>query len=134
MLKSLILASLAAVLAVFVITLVASAIGAIASEYDDILISLLIAGVAAVVALFAVVVFAIPLHFVLLRLNRQRVVWYVLASIVLSFLFVYALKPFGLDSAADLLQQALFCSLCGGVAAVVFWYIAVHRAGVRVAM
>lgn len=125
--KSILLASLGAVLSVFVITLVASATGAIASEYDDILISLIIASVAAVVALVAVVVWALPLHFVLLKLHRQNLAWYVLGALLPSVFFVYALKPFGLDSAEDLLQQALFCSLCGAVAAGVFWYIAVYR-------
>ncbi len=125
--KSLSIASLCAAIAVFIVTFLFSAIESVGSAYLVTWISLLIASVAALVALVAVVVWALPLHFVLKKLNRQNLVWYVFGSIVPSVTFIYAFKPFGEDSNIDLMKQAFFCSVCGVIAAAVFWYQAVYR-------
>lgn len=53
--------------------------------------------------------------------------WYVVAAIIPSFTFIYWLKPFGNDEQIELLGQAMFCSLAGGIGAVAFWYIVVYR-------
>jgi len=82
----------------------------------------LIGGVATIVALIVMVSWALPIHFLLKKNNLSSVKWYVLAGITPAFIFIYVFKPFGDDSAIDLLQQALFCSLVGAISAFCFWY------------
>ncbi|MBG9990968.1 hypothetical protein [Pseudoalteromonas sp. NZS37] len=125
--KSLYIASLSTVLTVFVVTFVVTAIDSIGSDYTDIRISLLIASVAAIVALIVVMVWALPVHFALKKLNHQGFFWYLLASVVPCVVFIYAFKPFGQDSNIDLIKQTLFCSFCGCIGAGIFWYMAVYR-------
>jgi len=125
--KSLSIASLCTALTVFVVTFVVSAVDSIGTAYSGITISLLTASVAAIVAMVVVVAWALPLHYVLKKLERQALHWYLLASVVPSLIFVYGFKPFGNDSSVDLAKQALFCSVCGLIGAAVFWYMAVFR-------
>jgi len=125
--KSLSIASLCTALTVFVVTFVVSAVGSIGTAYSGITISLLTASLAAIVAMVVVVVWALPLHYVLKKLNRQEFHWYLLAAVVPSVIFIYGFKPFGQDSSVDLMKQALFCSGCGLIGAAVFWYMAVFR-------
>lgn len=125
--KSIFIASLTAVLCVFVISFMVSALETIGTTYTDLGISFLFACVAGLVALIVMLLWAWPVHFVLRRLQRQSLHWYMLMALVPSLLFIYGLKPFGKDAAVDLLKQALFCSFCAVIAAAVFWYLAVYR-------
>jgi hypothetical protein len=125
--KSLSVASLCTILTVFVMTFLVSAVDSIGTDYSDIRISLLIAGVAAIVSMVVLVIWALPLHYVLKKLERQALHWYLLAAVVPSVIFIYGFKPFGQDSSVDLMKQALFCSVCGLIGAAVFWYMAVFR-------
>lgn len=125
--KSLSVASLCTILTVFVMTFLVSAVDSIGTDYSDIRISLLIAGVAAIVSMVVLVIWALPLHYVLKKLEQQALYWYLLAAVVPSVIFIYGFKPFGQDSSVDLMKQALFCSICGLFGAAVFWYMAVFR-------
>ena len=125
--KSLSLACLCTVLTVFVVTFVVSAVDSIGTAYSGINISLLTASVAAIVAIVVVIAWALPLHYVLKKLERQEFYWYLLAAVVPSVIFIYGFKPFGQDSSIDLMKQTLFCSICGLIGAAVFWYVAVYR-------
>jgi hypothetical protein len=125
--KSLSIASLCTVLTVFVVTFVVSAVESIGTVYSGITISLLTASVAATVTMVVVIAWALPLHYVLKKLKRQALHWYLLASVILSVIFIYGFKPFGHDSSVDLAKQALFCSIFGLIGAAVFWYMAVYR-------
>jgi hypothetical protein len=125
--KSLSVASLCTILAVFVMTFLASAVDSIGTAYSGITISLLMASVAAIVAMVVVMAWALPLHYVLIKLERQELHWYLLASVVPSVIFVYGFKPFGQDSSVDLMKQAMYCIACGLIGAAVFWYLAVYR-------
>ena len=108
-------------------TFVVSAVYSIGTAYSGITISLLTASVAAIVAIVVVLAWALPLHYVLKKLERQEFHWYLLAALVPSVIFIYGFKPFGQDSSVDLMQQTLFCSICGLIGAAVFWYVAVYR-------
>jgi len=108
-------------------TFLVSVVDSIGTDYSDIIISLLIAGVAALVSMVVLVIWALPLHYVLKKLERQALHWYLLAAVVPSVLFIYGFKPFGQDSSIDLMIQAVFCSLCGLIGAAVFWYMTVFR-------
>lgn len=125
--KSLSVASLCTILTVFVMTFLVSAVDSIGTDYSDIRISLLIAGVAAIVSMVVLVIWALPLHYVLKKLEQQALHWYLLAAVVPSVIFIYGFKPFGQDSSVDLMKQTLFCSICGLFGAAVFWYMAVFR-------
>lgn len=122
-------ASLIVVVAVFLITFVAGVIDIGGGEYQGVVLSAAIAGVAALVAIAVLLVWGLPAHFLLKKFGHSNVSWYVLVAIIPGFLFIYIFKPFGDDTHSDLLTQALFCSLCGVVGAVVFWFIAVYRPG-----
>ena len=108
-------------------TFLVFAIDSIDYSYSDVLISLVMAGVATLVASLVVFLWGLPVHFILSKLNYRRIIWYLMGAIPPSFVFIYVFKPFGLDSNIDLLQQALFCSFVGSLAAATFWYIAVYR-------
>jgi ABC-type spermidine/putrescine transport system permease subunit II len=125
--KSLSVASLCTIFTVFVMTFLVSAVGSVGTDYSDIRISLLIAWVAAIVSMVVLVIWALPLHYVLKKLERQALHWYLLAAVVPSVIFIYGFKPFGQDSSVDLMKQALFCIGCGFIGAAVFWYMAVFR-------
>lgn len=127
MMKSLSVASLYSVLTVFVTTFLVSAVDSIGTAYSSLTISLLPASVAAIVTMVVVITWALPLHYVLKKLERQELHWYLLASVVPSVMFIYGFKPFGQDSSIDLMKQALFCSACGLLGAAAFWYRAVYR-------
>jgi len=124
--KHLSVASGLVVLIVFVVTFVAATVDAIHTDYS-VFIALLTSGVASLVALVVVIFWAIPVHLILNRINKSGLVWYILAALIPSFAFIYALKPFGQDTNFDLLIQALFCSFAGTLGAIVFWYIAVYK-------
>lgn len=104
-----------------------AAIDSIGSHYSDLRISLMIAGVAALVTCIVIIVWALPVHFALRKLKHQSLVWYLVAAVIPSSIFIYAFKPFGQDSNIGLLQQGLFCSFVGCLASASFWYIAVYR-------
>ncbi|RVT44672.1 hypothetical protein EMM73_16195 [Rheinheimera sediminis] len=129
--KSLSIASLCTVLTVFVVTFVVTAVDSIGTAYSGINISLLMASVAAIVAIVVVIAWALPLHYVLKKLERQEFHWYLLAAVVPSVIFIYGFKPFGQDSSVDLMKQTLFCSICGLIGATVFWYVAVYRTRIK---
>ncbi len=125
--KSLSVASLCTILAVFLTTFLVTAVDSIGTDYPGITLSLLTASVAAIVAIVVIVVWTLPLHYVLKKLERQAFHWYMLAAVVPSVIFIYGFKPFGQDSAVVLMKQALFCSVIGLIGAAVFWYMAVFR-------
>ena len=111
--KSLSIASLCTVLTVFVVTFVVSAVDSIGTVYSGITISLLTASVAATVTMVVVIAWALPLYYVLKKIKRQALHWYLLASVIPSVIFIYGFKPFGHDSSVDLAKQALFCTVSG---------------------
>lgn len=125
--KSLSVASLCTILTVFITTFLVSAVDSIGTVYSGITLSLLTASVAAIVTMVVLVVWTLPLHYVLKKLERQALHWYMLAAVVPSVIFIYGFKPFGQDSSVDLMKQALFCSVFGLIGAAVFWYMAVFR-------
>ena len=125
--KSLSVASLCTILTVFITTFLVSAVDSIGTVYSGITLSLLTASVAAIVTMVVLVVWTLPLHYVLKKLERQALHWYLLAAVVPSVIFIYGFKPFGQDSSVDLMKQALFCSVFGLIGAAVFWYMAVFR-------
>ncbi|MDN4503640.1 hypothetical protein QX776_14600 [Alteromonadaceae bacterium BrNp21-10] len=125
--KHLLSASVFAVLSVFAIVFVVTLLATIGDDYSTIMTPILMSSVAAIVSLFILVVWAIPVHLILKRLNQESFFYYLLAAIIPSFIFIYGFKPFGNDPNIDLIKQALFCSFCGCVGAVVFWYITVYR-------
>ena len=125
--KHLLIASLVSVLTIFSATFVVTFIDSIGTAYSHPSITLLIAGVSAMVASIVVLVWAIPIHFVLKRLSKLNVTWYLMSSIVPAFVFIYAFKPFGNDSSTDLFGQAIICTIYGCLGALSFWYIAVYR-------
>lgn len=118
------------ILVVFTVTLAACLMDSIGAGFP-IPIGFLIASFAAVVALIVVAVWAIPVHLLLQRFGFSNVGWYLLTAIIPSFTFIYGLKPFGNDKPIELLMQASFCSLAGGLGAVAFWYILVYRQRVK---
>jgi hypothetical protein len=125
--KSLSVASLCTILTVFITTFLVSAVDSIGTVYSGITLSLLTASVAAIVTMVVLVVWTLPLHYVLKKLERQALHWYLLAAVVPSVISIYGFKPFGQDSSVDLMKQALFCSVFGLIGAAVFWYMAVFR-------
>lgn len=129
--KRLFISSVLVVLIVFAVTFIVSLIDAIGYDFPTVVISFLIASVAAIVALIVVVVWAIPVHFLLRRYGFSNIAWYVVAAIIPSFTFIYWLKPFGNDKPMELITQALFCSLAGGLGSVVFWYLVVYRQQIK---
>jgi hypothetical protein len=125
--KHLLIASLVSVLTVFLVTFVVTFIDSIGSAYSHPLITLFIAGVSAMVASIVVLVWAIPIHLVLKRLNRPNVAWYLLSATVPAFVFIYIFKPLGNDSDVHLFGQAIICTIYGCLGVLSFWYIAVYR-------
>ena len=121
------IASFCSVLTVFVAVFLVSAASSIGTDNSALGISLFIAGVAALVACVVVLVWALPVHFVLRKFKSQSFFLYLVAAIVPSFVFVYVFKPFGHHPSADLLVQALNCSLVGVLGAASFWYFGVYR-------
>lgn len=93
----------------------------------DLILSLLFSGVytfaAAIVATIVVVVWAIPVHLLLTCINLQRLIWYIVAAVIASFVFAYLFKPFG---NTHVLRQALVFSAFGSLGAATFWYWAVY--------
>ena len=125
--KNLAIASVIVVLIVFTATFTVTFIDALGTDYSNILLPLFISSIAAIVALVVVLIWAIPVHLLLKRINQERVAWYILAAVVPSFFYIYVFKPFGNDLQIHLLLQALFCSFVGSLGAVAFWYIVVYR-------
>lgn len=132
--KRLFIASVVVVLIVFAVTFLMSVINSWGRDFPGILISLVIAFFAAMVALIIVVVWAIPIHLLLQKLGYSNIAWYIVAAIIPSFAFIYGLKPFGNDKQIELLGQAFFCSLAGGLSSVAFWYILVYRQRIKIAL
>jgi len=122
--KNILLASASVVLVVFIFTFLATVTSSTGYQIG---VSFVISGVSAVVALIVVIFWAIPIHLIFKKLNIFKPAWYVVSAIIPSFVFIYAFKPFGNDTSSDLLIQALFCSLAGGLGALSFWYLAVYR-------
>lgn len=89
-------------------------------------VALTVVGVAGLVGLLVILGWGLPLHFALAMFERTSWVWYAAVGLLPGPVFVLGLKPFGNDVVQDLLIQAGHCSLIGVVAALVFWYIAVH--------
>ena len=125
--KNLFIASALNVLIVFIVTFLVITIDSIGNDMGHIVISLTISALAAAVAFVVLLFWAIPLHLILKRLNYSNPIWYILLALIPSFMFIYAFKPFGIDSNIDLLQQALFCSFVGSLSAIIFWYFAVYK-------
>ncbi len=124
--KRLLFASFSVVLVVFLSTLLVMVIDS-DHQASTWIISLFTAGVAAAIAALLVVFWAIPLHLVLVKFSYLNFIWYFLGAVIPSFAFIYGLKPFGDDSAKDLLLQASVCTIIGSMGAFVFWYIAVYK-------
>ncbi len=120
--RKLINAIFIALAAVFLVTFSITYVDSLRSDVWGIEMALLTGGVATLVALIVMISWALPIHFLLKKYNLTSLTWYVLAGIAPAFIFVYAFKPFGEDTAIDLLQQALFCSLVGAISAFCFWY------------
>lgn len=125
-------ASAATVLSVFLLVFVMVCVLELLDSHLDagfqgVFIAFSIAVVAAFVALLITLGWAIPLHWLLRRYQWTGLGWYLLLALLPSVAFVYGIKPFGDDSAADLFNQALLCCGCGMVGASVFWYHAVYR-------
>jgi len=113
---------------VFFVTLLFGLADSIGKHFPSSLyISLLIAGVASLVAIFVTCLWAIPMHLILNKFNRRSYFWYLILAIVPSFFFIYVFRPFGKDSARDLVIQAMSCSVIGSIGAFVFWYIVVYK-------
>lgn len=121
------IASVVVVGVVFLITFIATLFGSIGGDYPGFILSAVIAGVASLVATIVMVIWALPVHMVLRRYGVSNITWYIFLAIIPGFVFIYVFKPFGNDTHIDLLGQVLFCSLCGVLAAVVFWFITVFR-------
>ena len=120
------LANLAAIVSVFVATLIISVVGSIGQQFQP-LWSLLLAVVAALVAMPITLIWATPMHLLIRKFKGESVLWYLLIAVIPSILFIYILKPFGEDSAKDLATQAFFCSVIGYIAAMSFWYFSVYK-------
>ena len=103
--KPLFIASITTILVVFMVTFIASSLDTASKMH--IVISLAIAGVATLVALFIVVFWAIPVHLLLKRSNQSHLLWYIVAAIVPSFIFIYGFNPFGYDSNIDLFLTSI---------------------------
>jgi len=125
--KSTFIAILATVFTAFVVTFVVSYIDTPNPVYYDLRVALLISSVAAFISLIITICWSLPIHIYLKKYNKVSFVWYAFIAVIPSLGFVYILKPFGDDSAADLSIQALFCTFVGVVAAAVFWYFAVYQ-------
>jgi len=125
--KSTFVAILATIFAAFFITFIVTYIDTLNSEYFDYRMALLISSVAAFVSFIITTCWSLPLHLYFKKHNKVSFSWYALIAVIPSFGFIYLLKPFGKDSAIDLLTQALFCTFVGVVAAAVFWYYAVYQ-------
>lgn len=137
--KALAKASAATVLSVFLLVFVMVCVLELLDTHFDagyqvVYIAFLIAVVAALVALVITLGWAIPLHWLLRRYQLTGLGWYLLLALLPSVAFVYGIKPFGNDSAADLFNQALLCCGCGMVGASAFWFNAVYRQTVVPAM
>lgn len=128
--KNLFKSSALVVLIVFTITLVIGLIDSIKPtgvSSAAVAMSWVIAFAAALVAIFVVIVWAIPVHLVLSKMGHSNIAWYILAAVIPSFVFIFVVKPFGLDPFSALLTQALICSFIGSVGAAAFWYLSVYR-------
>lgn len=125
--KNILVASASVLGTVFILVFLAAGIDSIGSDFSDIRITALIAGVATLIALVALAIWAIPLHLLLSRIGKTKLIWYLLPSLLPGFIFVYWFKPFGRDLDLHLLSQAAFCSFIGAAAGMVFWYFAVVK-------
>ncbi len=125
--KNVLVASVCVLVTVFILVFLAAGIDSIGSDFGDIRITALIAGVAALIALIVLVIWAIPLHFILNRIGKTKLTWYLLPSLLPGFIFVYWFKPFGRDRDLHLLSQSMFCSFVGAAAGIAFWYFTVYK-------
>ena len=125
--KQELIASVIVVGIVFLITFVTTLAGAVGGDYPEFILSAVIGGVAALVAAIVMLVWTLPVHMVFKRYGVSNIVWYVFLAIIPSFVFIFGFKPFGNDTYSDLIGQAFFCSLCGSLGAVAFWFFTVFR-------
>jgi len=84
--------------------------------------SLLISSVATIIAAIALVTFGLPLHLILIRLNKAKMSYYSLGGALPGFIIVFLFKPLDNDAFSTLLLQGAAFSISGAFTAVVFWF------------
>lgn len=128
---SLLIASLCTVFAVFAATFFGFVIETSGSAYSDIRIPFYSASIAGAFSLAVVIFWALPIHFILNRFNKEGYSWYLIAGVIPSFIVISAFIALGNTVGDGLLIQVLFLVSLGGLGSCVFWYIAVYRPRIK---
>jgi len=72
----------------------------------------------------ALVVWGLPVHFLLVRMNKTKIYCYAIAGITPGFIFVFILSIFGEDETFGKILQFIPLAFVGAACASLFGYIA----------
>ena len=90
-------------------------------------ISFIAAGMVAVVVAMIIIFYALPVHFLLVRLGLKRYVWYFLVAMIPTSLLIYILGPLFGDTDGSINFLVIFCYLIAIVSSTSFWFVAVYK-------
>jgi hypothetical protein len=85
------------------------------------------ATVVPIVASFFLLVWGLPTHFLLSKLNKTKARWYSLAGFVPAPIFVFGFKPMGEDPILGLIYQSSYFGLISAIGATIFWFYVVKN-------
>ena len=85
---------------------------------------LLFSSAAAVYSAMVIALWAIPIHFLLMRLNKAAYGWYAFTALIPSIVFSVIYSQWAVTSILDIF---IFCCITGAIGSTVFWYCAVYK-------
>ena len=119
----------ASVLSILLMVLITALIFWLMGEGND----LQLAGVfgatiaSSTVTTVALIFYGIPIHLLLVKLNKTKLVFYMIYGFIPGPFFVFIFKPFGFDEYKYLALQSFFCGTIGIIGASVFWCFALNK-------
>jgi hypothetical protein len=122
------LACVASLSAVFIISFITNSIFYLASEnsWGGLLIIFLVSFVTTNAAAFALLLWGLPIHYILKKYNKKLLIHYLIFGLVPGIFIVFIFKPLGNDPIVQLMLQASYYGIIGSLSGGTFWYVLVR--------